>query len=248
MSAYIYLLQALIDCFSEEAYKEAAKNVEEGCNIFREYGDKQGQQMCEVFKKAIVNKRDPSAWQEIIRKREFSSNFYSLLCEYSDRKRIDLEYYKHGQTNERMETVSEDVKQVKEISIRTENKIDEIQSQLHSGFTEIEGKIEEGFEGTAAELRQIKGKINNIQQDLDNLVQISNDVGGKEGECIRKFTSQMLELMKKGDYKALKRFSEKIVQNSSSIEEIIETAEIPIKEKAEAKSKTRRSKKRYLRF
>ena len=47
----------------------------------------------------------------------------------------------------------------------------------------------------------------------------------------------MLELMKKGDYEALKRFIEKIVQNSSSIEEIIEAAEIPEKEKAEAKSK-----------
>jgi len=47
----------------------------------------------------------------------------------------------------------------------------------------------------------------------------------------------MLELMKNGDYEALKRFSEKIVQNSSSFEEIIEAAEIPEKEKAEAKSK-----------
>jgi hypothetical protein len=68
-------------------------------------------------------------------------------------------------------------------------------------------------------------------------VRISNDVGGKEGKCIREFASQILELMKKGDYEALKRFSEKIVQNSSSIEEIIEVSEIPEKEKAEAKSK-----------
>ncbi|AKB32427.1 hypothetical protein MSSIH_1737 [Methanosarcina siciliae HI350] len=237
VSAYICLLQALVDCFTEEAYTEAAKNVKEGCKIFREYGDKQGQQMCEIFHNAIVKKREPDAWQEIIRNRDFSSNFYSLLCEYSDRKRIDLEYYKYGQINERMQTVSEDVKQVKEISIRTKNKIDEIQSQLHSGFAEIKDQVGKGFKGTDAELKKINEKIDNIQHDLDNLVQISNDVGGKEGKCIRKFASQMLELMKKGDYEALKRFSEKIAQNSSSIEEIIESAEIPEKEKVEAKSK-----------
>lgn len=237
VSAYIHLLQALVDCFTEEAYTEAAKNVKEGCKIFREYGDKQGQQMCEIFHNAVVKKRDPDAWQEIIRNREFSSNFYNLLCQYSDRKRVDLEYYRFGQVHEIIGVVSKDVEQVKEISIRTENKIDEIQSQIHSGFTEIKSQIEDGFDGTAAELRQIKGKIDNIEQDFDNLVQISNEVGGKEGECIKEFASQMLELMKKGDSEALKRFSEKIIQNSSSITEIIEAAEIPEKEKAEAKSK-----------
>ncbi|AKB74101.1 Clp amino terminal domain protein [Methanosarcina lacustris Z-7289] len=237
VSAYMYLLKALVDCFTTDSYKEAAANVKEGCKIFREYGDKQGQQMCEIFHNAVVKKRDPEAWQEIIRNREFSSNFYSLLCEYSDRKRADIECYRFDQVHEIMGAVSKDIEQVKEISIRTENKIDEIQSQIHSGFAEIKGQIEEGFDGTAAELRQIKGKINNIEQDLDNLVRISNDVGGKEGECIREFASQMLEIMKKGDSEALKRFSEKIVQNSSSITEIIEAAEIPEKEKTEAKSK-----------
>jgi hypothetical protein len=237
VSAYIYLLQALVDCFSEEAYTEAAKNVKKGCKIFREYGDKQGQQMCEIFHNAVVKKRDPDAWQKIIRNREFSSNFYNLLCEYSDRKRIDMEYYKHGQINERIETVSEDVKQVKEISIRIENKTDEILYEIRSGFAEIKDQIGKGFEGTDAELKQINEKIDNIQQDLNNLVRISKSVDGKEGACIREFASQMLELMKKGDYQALKRFNEKIVQNISSIEEIIEAAEISKKEKAEAKSK-----------
>jgi len=237
VSAYIHLLQALIDCFNNDSYKEAAENVKEGCKIFREYGDKQGQQMCEIFHNAVLKRENPDAWQEIIRNREFSSNFYSLLCEYSDRKRANLEYYRFGQTHEIMGAVSKDVKQIKEISMRTENKIDELQNQIRSGFTEIKDKIEEGFEGTAAELRQIKRKIDNIEQDLDNLVWISNDVSGKEGEYIREFASQMLELMKNGDYEALKRFSEKIVQNSSSIEEIIEAAKIPEKEKAEAKSK-----------
>ena len=121
-----------------------------------------------------------------------------------------------------------------------EEKVDNIQKtldQINSECISIKDQIEKGFDGTDAELRQIKEKIDNIQQDLDNLVQISNNVGGKEGECIREFASQMLELMKKGDYEALKRFSEKIVQNSSSITEIIEAANIPEKEKEEAKSK-----------
>jgi hypothetical protein len=237
VSAYIHLLQALVDCFNKDSYKEAAENVKQGCKIFREYGDKQGQQMCEIFHNAVVKREKPEAWQEIIRNREFSSNFYSLLCEYSDRKRADLEFYRSGQLHAKMDTISEKVEQVTDISMRTENKINELQNQIHSGFVEIKGQIEEGFDGTTAELRKIKGNIDNIEQDLNNLVRISNGIGGKEGECIRKFASMMLELMKKGDYEALKRFSEKIVQNSSSIEEIIEAAEITEKEKAEAKSK-----------
>ena len=79
------------------------------------------------------------------------------------------------------------------------------------------------------------------------MVKISNDVGGKERECIREFASQMLELMKKGDSEALKRFSEKIVQSSSSITEIIEAAEIPEKKKAEIKFNSMISK-RYREF
>lgn len=43
--------------------------------------------------------------------------------------------------------------------------------------------------------------------------------------------------MKKGDYEAVKRFNEKIIQNSSSIIEIIEATNIPERQKVEAKSK-----------
>ncbi len=134
VSAYIHLLQALVDCFNKDSYKEAAQNVKEGCKIFREYGDKQGQQMCEIFNNAVVRKRDPNAWQGIIRNREFSSNFYNLLCEYSDRKRANLEFYMSGQLHTKVNTISENVEQIKEISINIENKIDEIINQIRSGF------------------------------------------------------------------------------------------------------------------
>lgn len=129
VSAYIHLLQALVDCFNNDSYKEAAENVKEGCKIFREYEDKQGQQMCEIFHNAIVRK-NPDAWQEIIRNREFSSNFYSLLCQYSDRKRAALEYYRFDQVHEIMGAVSKEVEQVKKISIQYKNKIDEIKNDL----------------------------------------------------------------------------------------------------------------------
>src|SRR5665647_1015813 len=115
VSANIYLLQALVDCFNKDSYKEAAENVKQGCSVFLECGDKQGQQMCEVFHNAIVKRRDPNAWQDIIRRREFSSNFYSLLCEYSDRKRADLEFYRHGQILEEVKQVKEEVKHITEV-------------------------------------------------------------------------------------------------------------------------------------
>ena len=83
--------------------------------------------------------------------------------------------------------------------MRTENKVDEIKNTLdkiHSGFTEIEGQIERGFKGTDADLKQIKEIIDNVEQDLQSLVQRSKDVDGKEGECIREFAVQTLEVMK----------------------------------------------------
>jgi predicted transcriptional regulator len=247
VSAYIHLLQALVDCFNKGSYHEAAENVNEGCKIFCEYGDKQGQQMCETFHNVIVKNRDHNAWYDIIRNREFSSNFYNLLCEYSDRKKADLEYFRFGQMTAEMNTIhskvdmiSGDIIQVKETSIRTENKVDNIQNslgQIHSGIVEIKDQIEEGFDGTAKELREIKGEVNKIEKYLETLVQSSKDVDGKEGECIRQFATKMLELMKKGDYEALKHFIEKINENEASLKEIIEKSEAPEQEKADAKSR-----------
>jgi hypothetical protein len=90
VSAYIYLLQALVDYFTKDSYNKAAENVREGCRIFRECGDKQGQQMCEIFHKAMVKNRDPNVWYDIIRNREFSSNFYSLLASMQTAKELTL--------------------------------------------------------------------------------------------------------------------------------------------------------------
>lgn len=233
VSAYIYLLQAFVDCFTENSFTEVAENIKKGCRIFQEYADENGQQLCEIFHNAVAKKRDPDAWQEIIKNRKFASNFYSLLCEYSDRKRAYLEFNKFSQ-------IFEEIKQVKEISIRSENKLDEVQKtleQIHSGFIEIKNQIEEGFNGTAQELMEIKGKIDTIEQDLDNLMQVSNVVGGKEGKCIRAFALKMLELVKKRDYESLKHFIEKIVENEADLEETIEKGKDHRKEKEDAKSK-----------
>mgnify|MGYP000914512118 CR=1 FL=1 len=230
VAAYVFLMNSLDFCFEQGSYEDAAENVLKAYNIFLKYDDKPGCEMCECFNEALQESRNPESWRNVVQKilqsGEFSSNFYRLLCNYSDRKRTNILQDLPFQTLEK--------------TSRIEEKVDNIQKtldQINADCVSIKDQIEEGLEVTAAELRQIKGKINDIQQNLGNLVKISNDIGGKEGECIRKFASQMLELMKKGDYEALKRFSEKIIQNSSSFEEIIEAAEIPEKEKAEAKSK-----------
>ena len=230
VSAYVFLMNSLDFCFEQESYKDAAENVRKACKIFHEFDDKQGCEMCECFHEALLENRDPDSWRKVVQKillsGEFSSNFYRLLCNYSDRKRTNILQVLPLQILEKASIIKE--------------KVDNIQKtldQINSECVSIKDQIEKGFDGTTAELRQIKGKIDNIEQDLDNLVRISNDVGGKEGDCIREFASQMLELMKKEDSEALKRFSKKIVQNSSSITEIIEAANIQGKEKAEAKSK-----------
>jgi hypothetical protein len=223
VSAYIHLLQALVDCFNNDLYKEAAENVKEGCKIFCEYEDKQGQQMCEIFHNAVVKRENPDAWQEIIRNREFSSNFYSLLCEYSDRKRVDLELHK--------------LIQIYEVVNRTEEKVDQLQATLNQECDEIKDKIENGFDGTVSELREIKVKINSIQEDFEHLIQVSNKVSSKESEFIREFVTQMLELMKKDDTETINHFLEEIVKNEASLEETLEKGRVPEKETAEAKSK-----------
>ncbi len=223
VSAYIYLMQSLVDCFNKDSYEAAADNVRKGCKIFREYGDRQGQETCNIFYNAVVKKRDPVAWQEIIKNRVLSSNFYSLLCEYADRKRANLESQKLDQI---YGTVS-----------RTEEKVDKIQATLNQGFSEIKDQIEDGFNGTVSELRGIKGEINSIQRDLEGLLQVSNEINSKEGERVREFVIQMVALMKKGDSEALNRFLEEVVQKESSFVELIENSDAPEKDKEEAKSK-----------
>lgn len=230
VSAYVFLMNSLDFCFEQGSYEGAAENVLKAYNIFLEFGDKPGCEMCECFNDALLENQNPEPWRIIIQKiflsREFTSNFYKLLCNYSDRKRTSILQDLPLQTFKN--------------TIEIKGTLDDLQKTLDQIGLEcvsIKDQIGKGFEGTDTELKKINEKIDNIEQDLDNLVRISNDIGGKEGECIRKFASLMLELMKKGDFEALKRFSEKIVQNSSSIEEIIEAAEIPEEKKAEAKSK-----------
>ena len=76
VSAYICLMEALIYCFNadshKDSYEEAKKNVKEGCRIFREYGDEQEQQMCEIFHNAVVKNRDQNAWFDIIKNHDFT--------------------------------------------------------------------------------------------------------------------------------------------------------------------------------
>ncbi len=230
VSAYVFLMNSINFCFEQGSYEDAAENVRKACKIFHEFDDKPGYEMCECFHEALLENENPESWRNVVQNiflsGEFSSNFYRLLCDYSDRKRTNI-----------LQVLPS---QILEKTSRIEEKVDNIQKMLDQISSEcilIKGQIKKGFDGTDAEFRQINEKIDNVQQDLKYLVQISSNVDSKEGECIREFASQMLELMKKGDSEALKRFSEKIVQNSSSITEIIEAAEIPEKEKAEAKSK-----------
>ncbi|MDD3052653.1 MAG: hypothetical protein PHR06_16155 [Candidatus Cloacimonetes bacterium] len=230
VSAYIFLMNSIDFCFEQGSYEDAAENVRKACKIFHEFDDKPGCEMCECFHEALLENRNPESWRNVVQKLllsgEFSSNFYRLLCNYSDKTRTRI----------LQDLPLQIIKNTTEIKGTLDN-LQKTSDQIRLDCISIKDQIGKGFKGTDAELKQINEKIDNSQQNLEFLVQISKDVGGKEGECIREFSSQILELMKKGDSEALKRFSEKIVQNSSSITEIIEAADIPEKEKAEAKSK-----------
>lgn len=230
VSAYVFLMNSLDLCFEQGSYEDAAENVLKAYNIFLEFDDKPGCEMCECFNDALLENQNPEPWRVIIQKiflsREFTSNFYRLLCNYSDRKRTSILQDLPLQT-------FKNTIEIKRTLYDIQKTLDKIKLECVS----IKYQIGKGFKGTDTELQKINEKIDSFQQSLEHLIQISDNVDGKEGECIREFASQMLELVKKGDYESLKRFSEKIVQNSSSIEEIIEAANIPEKEKAEAKSK-----------
>ncbi len=236
VSAYVFLINSLDFCFEQGSYEDAAENVRKACKIFHEFGDKPGCEMCECFHEALLENQEPESWRNVIQKillsGEFSSNFYRLLCNYADKKRTsilqDLPLQILKNTNDIKDTL---------------NDLQKMLNQIKLDCISIKDQVKKGFKGTDAELQQIIDKIDNSQQDLKYLIQVSNNMDSKEGECIREFSSQMLELMKKGDSEALKRFSEKIIQNSSSIIEIIEAANIPERQKVEAKSKLSSFKK-----
>ena len=94
VSAYIFLMNSLDFCFEQGSYEDAAENVLKAYNIFLEFDDKQGCEMCECFNEALLENQNPESWRNVVQKillsGEFASNFYRLLCNYSDRKRTSI--------------------------------------------------------------------------------------------------------------------------------------------------------------
>jgi len=85
----------------------------------------------------------------------------------------------------------------------------------------------------------IKAKVDLIQNELhrglENLDDLSLKVGGKEGENITYFSEKLLEITKKGDLEAVKRFLEDVLKNENTLINEIDTSSAPQKEKEESK-------------
>lgn len=162
VSAYVFLINSLDFCFEQGSYEDAAENVRKACKIFYEFDDKQGCEMCECFHEALHENRNPESWRNVVQKillsGEFSSNFYRLLCNYSDRKRTNILQDLPLQTLEKTSKIDEKVDKIDKKADKIDKKVDNIQKTLDQVRVEcisIKGQIRNGFKGTDAELKKI---------------------------------------------------------------------------------------------
>ncbi|AKB51180.1 hypothetical protein MSBRW_1927 [Methanosarcina barkeri str. Wiesmoor] len=127
-----------------------------------------------------------------------------------------------------------------EESVSNSNKV---LSKISIDCNSIKSRVEKGFEGNETELKKLQHQLDYVNYNLEDLMQISNKVSGKEAECLRKFISQFSELTNSGKYDMINDFLEKIIQHETSLKEIIEKSDLPEKEKQNARSKISSFKK-----
>jgi hypothetical protein len=252
-------LEAFLDRFANGSCNEAEAKVKISYDIFCIYKDKQGQEMCDKLYYAFNDKeRSLNEWREmysiLVLNKKFSLDVLKLLNAHSSRKDVNfMPCFSSLETtlSSQFSVLSKENRQLKDIVKHTDEgidqlhikvdqlhiKVDQLQATLNQGFDEIKAKAREEFKSKPDELTQINKNINSINESINGLLQSSKDVDSKEGESIREFASQILELMQKGDYESLKRFIEKINDKEASIKEIIERSEASENEKADAMSK-----------
>ena len=186
VSAYVFLMNALIDSFRKESYDDAKENIRQACRIFDKYDDKDGSKTCDLFSDAVIKNKDPEAWREILRhKSSLSCNLYRLISEGADWKEKEV----------RLGTLQEDVGDIKDKIDDISIKIDDLKTELNTGFGRIKEKVEQGFEGENEQSQDIINRLDDTQLKLEKLVEISETSKGNEGESIRQFSKQILQLL-----------------------------------------------------
>ena len=228
VSAHIYLMTAIINCFRRETYEEAGENVMEARKIFRESDDKAGLKICDIFYDAIIEKKDPEAWMEIIRHKDrLSCNIYRLLSEGADRKRTEVGIERLYESNKRIET-----------------KLDEVSGtlkDLNTGFGRIKESLEKESSDHNIHHQEIMNKLDAAHQLLKELVIKSQNIGGNEGESIRRFAKQIQQMIENKDLDGLKIFIEEIIKSEKLLSDVIEESTVSKENKEDAKKELKLS-------
>ena len=228
VSAYVYLMDALADCFRRDTYAAARAKVRAACEIFHKCDDRDGRKTCDIFYNAIVKNEGFDAWLEIMRNKDrISCNFYRLLREGAGSKISKVDH-----------------RRLHETTARIEEKVDNISdaiNDLDASYERIRISMEQGFADQDANLQNIMGRLDGIRQKLVELDEISKRFGGTEGESIRRFSKQILQMIEKNDSDSLKRFVEDVINGEDSLMIDIEQAEIPEKDKKDAKDRLKSS-------
>ena len=234
VSAYVFLMNALVDSFKKENYDDAKENIRQACRIFDEHNDKDGSKTCELFSDAVIKKKDPEAWRKILLEKDsLSCNIFRLLSEGADSK----------ERKTRLGTLHEDLREIKDKIDDISIKIDELKTDLNTGFERIKEKVEQGFEGENEQSQNIINRLDDTQLKLEKLADISKRSKGNEGESIRQFSKQILLLLEKGDSEALERFVKEVINNEDSLITEINDSAMPDKEKTKAKGTIKKFKK-----
>ena len=231
VSAYVFLMNALVDSFRKGRYDDAKDNIREAYKIFDKYNDKDGIKTCELFSDAVIKKKDPEAWRKILLKKDkLSCNIFRLLSEGADIKEKEA---RKGELISGLESKIDD------ISI----KIYELKTDLNTGFGHIKDRVEQGFEDKNEQSQDIINRLEETQLKLEKLAEISETSKGNEGKSIRQFSKQILLLLENEDSEALERFVKEVINNEESLITEIDDSAMPDKDKTKAKGTLKKFKK-----
>lgn len=123
---------------------------------------------------------------------------------------------------------------------RIETKLDDISAtlkDLDAGFERIKESLEQELRDQGTSHQVIINKLDASHQQLKDLVNNSEKVGGKEGESIRRFAKQIQQMIENKDHEGLKIFIEEIINSEKLLSDVIEQSTVSKEDKEDAKKK-----------
>jgi len=200
---YIALIRAVLYCIEKKQFTEAKSEVKKGCEVFREYDDRAGIKMCEIFHDAILVPENRDGWRNaMIRCQPLTGNIATLLYRYTDRREKELDLH----------------------NFYLNDRIDHFESSMHSRFDQTDSKIN----SLQDEMKRLNNELKNQLQEINSLSKMGSD---QERNDLKIISSEFSRLIKENKNDQLLLFSDKICKEKAVLIDIINSSSLTPDEK-----------------